>query len=294
MINLLRAEWKKTIWNYKLTGFLVWGFPMGILGFYAVMLLTGLFSRNAMEGMVATGSGDWTVDALGPWGVILAFPFTILTRLIPLAFMASVFAGEYQSGMWKYLIPRNRRPLLILSKMAVVAVLMTLAFTAASAVVVAGQGIGRKLTGLAFGPALSGEVVGDFVIRYGQTLLLGVLALILLAAIAALAAILTRSVLGSLLVVFLFSTLDSLSMYILMLLAKILSLPGIVGLYRYTPQCNLDNAQSWFATDAAIRLPFENFSTGPDLGFSLAMLVIWAAGLTALAAAVFERQDISS
>jgi ABC-2 type transport system permease protein len=294
MINLLRAEWKKTIWNYQLTGFLVWVFPVGVLGFYAVTLLTGLFSREAMEGMVATGSGDWTVDALGPWGVILAFPFNILSRMIPLAFMASVFAGEYQSGMWKYLIPRNRRPLLILSKMAVVAVLMTLAFTATSAGVVAGQGIGRKLTGLAFGPALSGEVLGDFGVRYGQTLLLGGLALILLAAIAALAAILTRSVLGSLLVVFLFSTLDSLSMYILMLLAKIFSIPGIVELFRYTPQCNFNNAQSWFTTGAAIRLPFENFSTGPDLGFSLAMLVIWAAGLTTLAVAVFERQDITS
>lgn len=294
MINLFRAEWKKTIWNYKLTGFLVWGFPVGVLGFYAVMFLTGLFSREAMEGMVATGSGDWTVDALGPWGIILAFPFTILSRMIPLAFMASVLAGEYQSGMWKCLIPRNRRPLLILSKMAVLTVLMTLAFTATSAVVVAGQAIGRKLTGLPFGPALSGEVLGDFAVRYGQTLLLGVLALILLAAIAALAAILTRSVLGSLLVVFLFSTLDSLSMYILMLLAKIFSAPGIVDLYRFTPQCNFDNVQSWFTTNAAMRLPFENFSTGPDLGFSLVILVIWAAGLTALALAVFERQDITA
>jgi hypothetical protein len=60
------------------------------------------------------------------------------------------------------------------------------------------------------------------------------------------------------------------------------------------PQCNLNNAQSWFTTGAAIRLPFENFSTGPDLGFSLAMLLIWAAGLTALAGAVFERQDITA
>jgi ABC-type transport system involved in multi-copper enzyme maturation permease subunit len=294
MINLLRAEWKKTIWNYKLTGFLVWGFPVGVLGFYAVMLLTGLFSREAMEGMVATGSGDWTVDALGPWGVILAFPFAILSRMIPLAFMAAVFAGEYQSGLWKYLIPRSRRAFLILSKMAVVVALLALALAATSAVVVAGQGIGRKLTGLAFGPALSGEVLGDFAVRYGQTLLLGVLALILLAAIAALAAILTRSVLGSLLVVFLFSTLDSLSMYILMLLAKIFSVPGIVDLYRYTPQCNFENAQSWFTTGAAIRLPLESFSTGPDLAFSLAMLVIWVAVLTALVLAVFERQDITA
>jgi hypothetical protein len=111
---------------------------------------------------------------------------------------------------------------------------------------------------------------------------------------AALAAILTRSTLGALLVVFGFSTLDSLAMYILMLLARIFSLPEVVNLYRYTPQCNLDNAQSWFTTGAALRLPFETFSTGPDLGFSLAMLVIWVAGLTALVLAVFEWQDITA
>jgi ABC-type transport system involved in multi-copper enzyme maturation permease subunit len=294
MINLLRAEWKKTIWNYKLTAFLVWVVPVGVLGFYLVMLLGGLFSREWMDGMLQTGSGTWTGDALSAWGLLLAFPFTILSRMLPLAFMAAVFAGEYQSGMWKNLIPRNRRANLILAKLTVVSMLIVIALVATSVLTVAGQGAGRLWLGLAYGPQLSGDVLSDFVVRYSQTALLGMLTLVILAAIAALAAMLTRSTLGSLLVVFLFSTLDSLSMYILMLLAKIFSIPGIVGLYRFTPQCNFNNAQSWFTTGAAMQLPFENFSTGPDLGFSLAMLVVWAAGLTLLAVAAFERQDITA
>jgi ABC-2 type transport system permease protein len=294
MINLLRAEWKKTIWNYRLTGFLVWAFPVGVLGFYLVMLVGGLFSREWMDGMLQVGSGAWTEDALGAWGMILAFPFTILSRMLPLAFIAAVFAGEYQSGMWKNLVPRNRRAQLILAKMAVVIVLMTLALAVTSAVTVAGQGVGRYLVGWKYGPVLSGEEISSFAIRYAQTVLLGILTLIILAAIAALAAILTRSVLGGLLVVFGFSVVDSLSMYILTLLARIFSVPDIVNLYRFTPQCNIDNAQSWFRTEAAIRLPFEHFSTGPALWFSLAVLVIWAVGLTGLALAVFQRQDITS
>ena len=136
MLNLFRAEWKKTIWNYVLTGFLVWGFPVGVAGFYAVMLIAGLFSRDWLEGMLSTGGGLWTDDALGGWGMLLAFPFTILTRMMPLAFMAAVFAGEYQSGMWKNLIPRNRRSFLILAKMAVIIGLMTLALVATSALLV--------------------------------------------------------------------------------------------------------------------------------------------------------------
>jgi hypothetical protein len=93
MINLIRAEWKKTVWNYLLTGFLVWAFPVGVLGFYLVMLIGGLFSREWMNGMLQTGSGAWTQDAYGAWGILLAFPFTILSRMLPLAFMAAVFAA---------------------------------------------------------------------------------------------------------------------------------------------------------------------------------------------------------
>jgi ABC-type transport system involved in multi-copper enzyme maturation permease subunit len=294
MINLFRAEWKKTVWNYRLTGSLVWVFPVGMLGFYLVMLIGGLFSREWMSGMLEVGSGNWTQDAIGSWDMLLAFPFTVLSRMLPLAFMAAVFAGEYQSGMWKNLIPRNRRANLILAKMAVLILLMVVALVATSAVTVAGQGVGRYLVGWEYGPGISPEELVVFATRYGQTVLLGILTLLILAAMAALAAILTRSVLGGLLVGFGFSTVDSLSMYLLMLLARIFSAPGLVNLYRFTPQCNIDNAQSWFRTGAAVRLPFDLLSTGPDLAFSLAILVIWAAGLIAIVLAVFQRQDITS
>jgi ABC-type transport system involved in multi-copper enzyme maturation permease subunit len=294
MLNLLRAEWKKTVWNYKLTGFLVWSFPVGVMGFYTVMLAGGLIDRSWVEGMLTTGSDTWTEDALGAWGMLLAFPFTVLSRMMPLAFMAAVFAGEYQSGIWKNLIPRNRRANLILAKISVVVGLMTTALIATSVVTVAGQVVGRYWLKWDYGPVISWEAVSDFAIRYGQTAILGIFVLIILAAFAALAAMLTRSTLGSLLVVFLFSTVDSLSMYLLMLLARIFSAPGLVELYRYTPQCSIDNLQSWIRTDSAVRLPFEYLPAGPDPGFSLAMLVLWTVGLTALALAFFQRQDIAS
>jgi ABC-type transport system involved in multi-copper enzyme maturation permease subunit len=294
VINLLRAEWKKTVWNYKLAGFLVWGYPVGAAGFYAVMLISGLIQRDWLEGMLVSSNPLWTENALSGWGILLAFPFTIFLRLMPLAFMASVFAGEYQAGMWKNLIPRNRRSFLILSKTAVVVGLLTAALAATSVILVAGTGAGRAWLGWEYGPALSGGVLGDFLVRYLQTALLGALSLTILAAMAALSAILTRSVLGSLLLAFLFSTVDSLSMFILMLLARIFSAPGLVLLYRYTPQGNINNAQSWFQTGGPMPLPFENFSSGPDLGFSLAVLAAWAAGLIAVALIVFERQDITS
>jgi ABC-2 type transport system permease protein len=294
MINLLLAEWKKTVWNILLTGFLVWAFPVGVFAFYLVMMVAGLISRDWMEGMLGIGTGFWTGDAFSPWGMLLAFPFTILSRMMPLAFMAAVFAGEYQSGMWKNLIPRARRWKLILTKIAVIVLLMTLALALTSVITVAGQGAGHLWAGREYGPEVSWESISDFAVRYGQTVLLGAAVLILLADIAALAARFTRSALGSLMVVFLVSTLDSLSMWILMLVARIFSIPGIVHLYRYTMQCSIDNVQSWFQFDRAVNLPFENFPAGPDLGFSLVMLALWCAGLTASAIILFERQDITS
>jgi len=294
MINLLRAEWKKVIGNYQLAGFLVWIYPVGFLGFYGVMLIGGLFSRSWAEGMVVTGSGRWTDDALGVWGLIMSFPFNILGRMLPLAFISTVFASEYQWGMWKNLIPRNRRAYLILAKIAVLITLIVLALAATSLVTVTGQALGRRLVGSAYGPAITGSEMVSFLARYLQTAILGIWVLIILAGIAALAAILTRSVLGGLLVGFGFSVLDSLSMYVLLLVGKIFSAPDLINLYRFTPAYSVDNAQSWFRTGAAVRLPLENFSTAPNLAFSLTVLLIWAVVLIALVLAFFQRQDITS
>jgi ABC-type transport system involved in multi-copper enzyme maturation permease subunit len=267
---------------------------VGVLGFYGVMLIGGLFSRIWAEGMVATGSGRWIDDALGVWGLITSSPFNILGRMLPLAFMSTVFASEYQWGMWKNLIPRNRRTSLILSKMAVLITLIVLALAATSLVTVAGQWLGRRLVGWEYGPAVTGSEIASFLTHYLQTAFLGILVLIILAGIAALAAILTRSVLGGLLVGFGFSVLDSLSMYILLLAGKIFSLPGIINLYRFTSAYNVDNSQSWFRMGTPALISVENFTAAPGLAFSLAVLLIWVAVLIALVLAVFQRQDITS
>jgi ABC-type transport system involved in multi-copper enzyme maturation permease subunit len=294
MINLFRAEWKKVVGNYKLAGFLVWIYPVGFLGFYVVMLIGGVFSRAWAEGMVATGSGWWTEDALGVWGLITSFPFNTLGRMLPLAFMSTVFAYEYQWGTWKNLIPRNRRAYLILAKMAVLITLIALALVTTSLVTVAGQGLGRRLVGWEYGPAVTGSEIVSFLSHYLQAAFLGILVLIILAGIAALAAILTRSVLGGLLAGFGFSLLDSLSMYILLLAGKIFSLPGLINVYRFTPAYSVDNSQSWFRTGAPILPPVENFPTAPSLSISVLILIVWCVGLIGLAIWAFHRQDITS
>ena len=294
MLNLLRAEWMKAIWNYRLTGFLVWILPVGIGAFYAVMLVSSLASQRFAEGMLATGAGQWTNDALGVWNLVVTFPFNVIGRMLPLAFMAVVFASEYQSGMWKNLVPRAHRAKLILSKLAVLSALIMLSFVFTSAVTVLGQWLGHRLVGTEYGPAFTSAVMWEFLRHYAQSAVLALASLLILAGGAALAAILTRSVLGGLLIGFGLSVVDSMSLVFLLLLSNLFDQPNLINLYRFTPSYNLDNALAWFRSSAGYILPMGNFNTPPGLLFSLVLLLIWIAGFTGLSLWVFQRQDITA
>jgi len=96
-LSLLRAEWKKATGNLLLTGFLVWIVPVGILAFYVLGFLVYLVSDDPTAvGIVRVTAESLTASVIGVWSLIIAFPGNILGRLLPLAFMAVLFAGEYQ------------------------------------------------------------------------------------------------------------------------------------------------------------------------------------------------------
>jgi ABC-type transport system involved in multi-copper enzyme maturation permease subunit len=294
MLNLLRAEWMKAIWNYRLTGFLVWILPVGIGAFYALMLASGFASTRFAEGMLATGAGQWTEDALSVWNLVVTFPFNLIGRMLPLAFMAVVFANEYQSGMWKNLVPRASRPALILSKLAVLTALIMLSFILTSIVTIIGQGLGHGMLNQNYGPALTNATLWKFLGQYAQSAALALASLLILAGGAALAAILTRSVLGGLLIGFGLSVIDSLSLVFLLLLSTLFDKPDLINLYRFTPSYNLDNALSWFRSSAGYVLPMGNFTTPPGWLFSLVVLLVWMAGFIGLSLWVFQRQDLTA
>ena len=101
MFNIFRAEWRKVFANFKLTSFLVWIIPIGYFAFQSVMILLSLFSETMTAGVEYFGSGDWTADSLSTWNMLIFFPANLFGRMLPLAYMAVVFAGEYQWGTWK-------------------------------------------------------------------------------------------------------------------------------------------------------------------------------------------------
>jgi hypothetical protein len=293
-LSLLYAEWQKVIKNSWLTGFLIWIYPVGLTAFYIIAALAGFISETAQQAMAATGTGEWTRDTLGIWSFVTAFPANILGRMLPLAFMAVVFAGEYQWSMWKNLVPRGRRMPLILAKFLVLTGMVMLSFFISSLIIGVGQNLAYRAAGMDYGPAGTAEVWSNFLRDYGREAFLAIISLVILAGYAALAAIFTRSILGGLLAGFGFSILEPMSLVILLLLGKIFDQPSLINFYQFMPSYNMDNVRSWLIHHSAFTQVGIHFTAQPSLGFSWIVLGLWVIGLVWLTIVVFERQDIVS
>lgn len=294
MLNLFRAEWDKAVKNIVLIGFTVWVFPIGSATFVAIGLLVGLFSDTAQAGMTATSSGQWTTDVLSIWQLVISFPWNIFGRMLPLAFMAVVFAGEFQWGVWKNIIPRSSRAKLILIKFATLSAIVLISLVITSAIIGLGQYLLHRAAGVDYGPALSESVLQGFIRDYAETSLLGMISLLILAGFAALSALLSRSVLGGLLAGFGFSVVEPMSLVLLILLGNLFDSPELINLYQFTPSFNLDNARAWFVDNTAYELGISSFTAQPDLSVSLVALAGWVVGLITTAVLIFHKQDITS
>jgi hypothetical protein len=296
MLELYRAEWKKVFSNIKLTGFLVWIFPVGYFAFYSVMIILSLFSDSIHAGLNTFGSGSWVQDSLNTWNMLIFFPGNLFARMLPLAFMAVVIAGEYQWRTWKNIIPRNRRWKLMIAKMAALLTLVLLSFLVTALVASLGPSTGQRIHGLGYGPVLTLDVAGQFILDTLRTGLIALLSLAILVGYAAIAAVLTRSILGGLLAGFAFSILDATSLGMLLFLSNMFESPDLLNLFQLTPTYNLGNLHTWLFDGHAQRtiadgIPF--LTAEPTFWVSLLILSIWIVLLTGLPIWFFDRQEIN-
>lgn len=296
MMSLFRAEWQKTVGNRWLTGFLVWVFPVGALAIMVLWIVAALFNDNIRYLENAGGEWTWTADMITAWG----FPSNLLGRLLLMGLTAVIFAGEYQWGTWKNIVPQRPRWQLILIKFFTVCVLIFVAFNLTALFWAGGRAIVAWLGERPYGPALSGAVLRDFLGDYALAAGLAFTAVIITAVFAALAAIITRSILGALVVGLVISIVEPVILVGLFLTANILEQPGWLHLYRLTVGYNIANVQSWIVLDEptpVLKFVMEQLGgTAPvdGVAFSLGVLAVWLVlGLT-LVVYLFQRQDISS
>ncbi len=286
--SLLCAEWTKVNKNIKLTGSLVWVFPIATAAIYGLgMLLIGSLMGEEVEPTL------WINDFTSIWGLINSFPGNVFGRLLPLAFMASVFAGEYQWSTWKNIIPRRSRWALIFSKQLVLVSIIVLAFFLTSLVTVFFQSVRHGFADIVYQPVFSSHTLSDFLRLYLRESGFGIATLFLMTALAAFAAILTRSVLGSLLISLGLSVLELVSGLLLAFFGSFIGKPGLANAYRFMPSYSLENIRSWLVNNISYAAPLPQFSVEPTLLFSVIVMLFWLLGSTGLAIWLFQRQDIT-
>jgi ABC-type transport system involved in multi-copper enzyme maturation permease subunit len=253
-------------------------------------------SSSARAGLRQDETLLWTEQAISMWN----FPNNPVGRLILLGFTAVVFAGEYQWQTWKNVVPRNRRAALILIKFLALGVFVVLAFSLMSVLWTAGWAVLTHIADAPYGPRVTWAVLQDFGEDYALAAGLAFTSTLIAAGYAALAAMVTRSILGGVIAGFALTFAENLSIVALMLIGWFLDIPRIVHLYRLTPGYNLINVASWINENAPNTMrPFEEgkysgIVFSDSLEFSLAILALWVFGLIALTVFLFQRQDITS
>jgi hypothetical protein len=289
-VNLFRAEWHKIVGNRWVTGCMIWIFPALAVLVTILALLAAAFSSSFREGMSAEAI-LWTDIAIAPWLI----PNNPLGRGLLLGFTAVLFAGEYQWNTWKAIVPRSRRVPLILVKFVTVALFIVFAFALMSILLTLGMGMVSLATGASYGPALGRDVLTEFAQDYGLQMLYAFISTIIAAGYASLAAMITRSILGSAITGIIASIGETMLILPLYLIASLLGKDWILHIYRFIPGINLLNLFAWLngETPGGLEMPSGEVIVDSQL-FAEVVLACWVIGLVALTAYTFQRQDISN
>lgn len=290
MIDLIRAEWLKIIRNLNTTTALIWIFPIGA----ATVLLIGIVMNLAAGDFGGyMGQSSWNSSFVAIWAAINSYPLNVFGRMLPLAFMAVVFAGEFQWETWRLIVPKASRVRLVIAKWAALIMTILVAFTLTGLIIVFLQGGAHAVIGKPYGPVVTLSTLTDALQVSAQEVLIATLSLLLLGTFAALAAFITRSVLGALLLTFGFSLVELLSSGLLAVLATWFDRPAILEFYRYMPNFNLENLRSWMIFGHGLSpVPF-NLAIEASVFESVLFVGIWILLLGGWAISLFNRMDIT-
>jgi ABC-type transport system involved in multi-copper enzyme maturation permease subunit len=289
-LKLMQAESLK-VWNNRGPLFFLIGlFPMIGIVFILFFLLVVTLSSEAREGL-AEDNILWTQTMLSMWNI----PNSVLGRAVILAFVAMQFGGEYQWNTLKNIVPRSRRAMIILAKFLTLSLFILAAFVLLTLIAGGGMRLITWVGDVPYGPAVTDVVIREFSEDYVVQASTNIASTIIAIGYAAMAAMLTRSVLGSVMVSFVLATAEGLSVLAFVLVAFFLDRQWIYELYRYTPTFNIINVQAWINDNEGIPLEWDEQIIGYNtLEGSIAILAIWMVFLIALTLILFQRQDITN
>jgi hypothetical protein len=288
--KLFRAEVYKIVGNRWATGCLIWIWPLLAVGFSVVWPLILLLSEDARLS-VAEEPPQWTDAMVSVWYI----PNNPVGRLILIAFTAVLFGGEYQWNTWKNIVPRSWRTPLIVMKFLGVGVFVVIAFGLMSVIFAVGSWLAAGAADVPFGPPVNSQVLEDFAEDYSIQVFTTFVSVIIAAGYAAFAAMLTRSILGSVVGSFVLTVGEGFSIIGFAFASWVTGIDAVLGWYRYTPTYNLLNVTAWISDNQAQTVELlSGKEVSLSLEASLLILAIYVVSLIALTAAAFEWQDITN
>lgn len=295
MRSALGAEWRKLLGHTKAFSFLVLIFPVGALVItLAIDILPGLLIPDVRE-FNAARARTWTDDLVMVWTLLAGFPGGTFLQMPFIAFIAVAFAGEYQWGTWKNILPGQSRTVLVLAKFIVLITLILLALLATSLILTGGNWLSSILFHSSYGPPLAEVDFATYLPEYFAQILVTFASLVISAATAALIAMYSRSVMASVLLTVGVGILEFASVLLLLLVGNILGRPNLVNIFVATPSYNLENIRSWILEGVGSNVGgMPGFTAVQPLPVSILIVVGWLVGLLVATAVLFNRQDINS
>ena len=283
MLSAISAEALKFT-RHRATWGLVWIWPIGLIALYLVAITITLVVGGGEERGEATAAG-WIADAVGFWGVP-AHPFG---RYLIGAFVAVVFAGEYGWNTWKLIVPHRARTTLIAAKYVVALALLAIGFLAGALVF---NLLGWLEDVVSGDPIPSGITAAALLKAHGAGALRALPPLLLTTAYVSLAAIVTRSTVGALVIGLVITTLEQIFTNFAPFMEPYA--PSLVGgLYRGLPGYHIANLGDWIVEGQALTVPFPSGAYSASWEASAAVVAAWIIGLAALTFWTFRRQDIN-
>src|SRR5258707_4533815 len=161
MLNLFRAEIRKILGQRWMAILLLWIWPIGgIIVPLIVMALTLLSPPDATQTIKPTFL--WTDTALSAWFV----PTNLFGRLLFITLASATFAGEYQWGTWKNIVPRADRTRLIIVKYLAFTSILMVSIVITSGLLTVGTGLIQAARGVPYPPAITADVLQTFARDY--------------------------------------------------------------------------------------------------------------------------------
>lgn len=281
MLDAVRAEALK-LRRHRATWMMVWLYPIVTSLLVIGILLYTAFSAHTTGEERSTAK--WIHDSALLWNVPGSGP----GRFLIAGFSAVVFAGEYGWNTWKLIIPARARWQLIAAKWVVAFGFVLVAFIAADLILLLGEWLGSFL-----GDKIpAGVTLGAVAEAHWKAGCNALLPIVYTIAFAGMFAILTQSILATVILSIALVIIEGLFPFIA-IWAHGYAPALITALTRFLPFYHMANMAAW-AKGAGLTLPL-----GPgevvafNRGASLWILAAWILAAGALTQFRFLRQDLN-